>query len=99
MEYEISTTDVFSRWLSRLKDRQAVRAIALRLTRAEIGNLGDVKSVGDGVSEMRIFVGKGYRLYFTIRNGKLILLLNGGNKTTQRRDIEQAKRLLSELEI
>jgi putative addiction module killer protein len=99
MEYEIITTDVFSRWLSRLKDRQAVRAIALRLTRAEVGNLGDVKSVGDGISEMRIFVGKGYRLYFTTRNRRLILLLNGGNKTTQRRDIERAKRLLSELEI
>lgn len=75
-----------------------MRAIALRLTRAEVGHLGDVKSVGDGVSEMRIFVGKGYRLYFTIRNGHLILLLNGGNKSSQRQDIERAKRLLSELE-
>jgi putative addiction module killer protein len=99
MEYEIVTTDVFSHWLSRLKDRQAVKAIALRLTRAEVGNLGDVKSVGNGISEMRIFVGKGYRLYFTIRNGRLILLLNGGNKSTQRQDIEQAKKVLSELEI
>lgn len=98
MEYEIVTTDVFSNWLSRLKDRQAVKAIALRLTRAEVGNLGDVKSVGNGISEMRIFVGKGYRLYFTIRNGRLILLLNGGNKSTQQQDIERAKRLLSELE-
>jgi len=99
MEYEIITTEVFSRWLSKLKDRQAVRAIALRLTRAEVGNLGDVKSVGDCVSEMRIFVGKGYRLYFTIRNRRLILLLNGGNKSTQLQDIERAKRLMSELEM
>ncbi len=99
MEYEIITTEVFSRWLSELRDRQAVRAIAQRLTRAEVGNLGDVKSVGDGISEMRIFVGKGYRLYFTIRDGRLILLLNGGNKSSQRQDIERAKRLLSELEV
>ncbi len=71
----------------------------MRLTRAEAGNLGDVKSVGDNVSEMRLFVGKGYRLYFTIRGGELILLLCGGDKSSQQRDIKRAKAILMNLEI
>jgi len=70
----------------------------MRLTRAEAGNLGDIKSVGNNVSEMRIFVGKGYRVYFTLRDGRLILLLNGGNKSSQSRDIRRAKDILSQLE-
>lgn len=71
----------------------------MRLTRAEAGNLGDIKSVGDGVSEMRIFVGKDYRLYFTIRNGRLIVLLYGGDKSSQQRDINRAKEILKDLEV
>ena len=97
-KYEVVATEVFTSWLSKLKDRQAVSAIAMRLTRAEAGNLGDIKSVGDNVSEMRIFVGKGYRVYFTLRGGRLILLLNGGNKSSQSRDIRRAKDILSQLE-
>ncbi|WP_062263394.1 type II toxin-antitoxin system RelE/ParE family toxin [Endozoicomonas arenosclerae] len=87
----------FSR-CTKLKDRQALKAIAMRLTRAEAGNLGDVKPVGGSISEMRIFVGKGYRLYFTLRNGRLIILLCGGDKSSQSRDIEKAKELLQSLE-
>ena len=75
MNYEIVTTETFRRWLSKVKDRQARKAIAMRLTRAEAGNLGDVKSVGGAVSEMRFFVGKGYRIYFTLREGRLVILL------------------------
>ena len=60
--YDIRTTANFDKWLRKLKDRQAVKAIVLRLTRAEAGNLGDIKSVGSQVSEMRVFVGAGYRL-------------------------------------
>lgn len=97
MRYEIETTVTFSKWLKSLKDRQAVKAIAMRLTRAEAGNLGDVKGVGGGVSEMRIFVGKGYRLYYTMRNGKVVILLCGGDKTSQSRDIEKAKVMASEV--
>jgi putative addiction module killer protein len=81
-----------------LKDRQALKIIALRLTRAVNGNLGYVKSLGSNLSEMRIFVGKGYRLYFTVKNGQIIVLLCGGDKPSQNRDIENAKKLLSELE-
>ncbi|WP_260294432.1 type II toxin-antitoxin system RelE/ParE family toxin [Sedimenticola hydrogenitrophicus] len=98
MRYHIVSTDDFNHWLTRIRDRQAARAIAQRLDRAAAGNLGDVKPVGQGVSEMRIFAGPGYRLYFTIRDGELIILLCGGNKSSQSRDIARAQRILNELE-
>lgn len=98
MKYEVKQTATFKKWLTKLKDKQAVKAIALRLTRAVNGNLGDIKSVGGNVSEMRIFIGKGYRLYFTIKNGKVIILLCGGDKSTQSKDIALAKQILKELE-
>lgn len=99
MKYEIITTEHFDRWLSKLKDKQAVFAINKRLLRVEAGNLGDIKAVGAGVSELRIFVGKGYRIYFSIRNGKLLLLLSGGNKDTQANDIKHAKSINEQVEI
>ena len=70
MKYEVKQSSVFRSWLEKLKDRQAIRVIALRLTRAVNGHLGDVKSLGGNLREMRIFVGKGYRLYFTIKKVK-----------------------------
>lgn len=97
MIYQIQTTDIFNKWAAKLKDKTAARAIASRLLRVRAGNIGDVKSVGDGVSEMRIFVGKGYRLYFTMRNNKLIILLCGGDKSTQPKDIQKAKQMAKEL--
>lgn len=99
MRYQILTTERFSRWLAGIRDRQAARAIAKRLDRAAAGNLGDVKSVGKGVSEMRVFAGPGYRIYFSIRDGELIILLCGGNKSSQARDIARAQRILSEVEV
>ncbi|MCH2057886.1 MAG: type II toxin-antitoxin system RelE/ParE family toxin [Thalassotalea sp.] len=98
MKYEIRRTDTFVKWMSKLKDRQAISAIERRIIRAGLGNLGDVKSVGDEVLEMRLFVSKGYRVYFTIRNGQLILLLNGGHKGSQQDDINKAKDILNNLE-
>ncbi|RLC03301.1 MAG: type II toxin-antitoxin system RelE/ParE family toxin [Deltaproteobacteria bacterium] len=98
MKYDVITTDVFSKWAKKLKDRQAARAIALRIARVRAGNLGDVSSVGDNISEMRIFVGKGYRVYFTKRGKQLILLLCGGDKSTQQADIKRAKTMLKQLE-
>ncbi len=74
----------------------AARAIALRLARARAGNLGDTKAVGGGVSEMRIHVGKGYRIYYCCRGRTLILLLCGGDKSTQADDIERAKQLAAD---
>lgn len=97
MNYEIQTTDVFDKWSEKLKDRQAAMAIAMRLARVANGNFGDTKIIGDGVSELRIFVGPGYRIYFTIRNNEIIILLCGGDKSTQQRDIEKAKELAKNL--
>jgi len=99
MRYQIRKTETFDRWFLSLRDRVAFKAIVKRLDRAAIGNLGDVKSVGFGISEMRIFIGKGYRLYFTLLNDELILLLCGGDKSSQSRDIKQARVLLNKLEV
>ena len=81
-----------------MKDRTAKSAILIRIMRAENGNFGDIKSVGSPVQEMRIFVSKGYRIYFTVRNNKIIILLNGGHKGSQQQDIEKAHKLLIDLE-
>jgi len=97
MVYEIRRTDIFDRWLKRLRDRRAAVAILDRLARAAAGNLGDVRFVGKGVSEMRVFIGKGYRLYFCQRGKQVIVLLCGGDKSTQQQDIERAKALAKQI--
>jgi putative addiction module killer protein len=89
----IYTTQVFDTWFERLRDRRAAARIQARIDRAESGNLGDRKSVGEGVSEMRIDVGPGYRIYFLQRGAEMIILLAGGEKSSQSRDIAEAKRL------
>ena len=96
--YDIRTMADFDTWLRKLKDRQAVKAIVLRLTRAEAGNLGDIKSVDGQVSEMRIFIGAGYRLYFTIQGQTIIVMLCGGDKSTQQSDIKTAQAMIANLE-
>ena len=98
MPLNVATTEVFDKWVVSLKDRQAARMIRQRITRVRDGNLGDVKSVGRGVFEMRVFAGKGYRLYYCIRDDQLIILLCGGSKGSQTRDIKMAQRMLNELE-
>ncbi len=101
MNYEVHRTDVFDKWLKKVRDRQAVRTILNRIDRAVVGNFGDSEPVGEGVSEMRIFVGKGYRVYYTVRGEQIIILLCGGtksNKSAQQADIVQAKKLAAELE-
>jgi len=89
-------TEDFSAWFNKLKDRQAVAKIAIRIDRLGLGNPGDVKPVGDGVSEMRIDYGPGYRVYFAERRGIVVILLRGGTKKTQQQDIEEAKRIYKE---
>ena len=93
MRYEVEKTEVFDndKWLKKLRDHKAVLTIAKRIDRAIAGNFGDVAPVGEGVSEMRIFVGPGYRLYYTIRHHTIIFMLCGGNKSTQEKDIKKAK--------
>ena len=90
---EMVRSSTFDRWLGGLKDRRAVGRIAARLDRLALGNPGDVKPVGGGVSEMRIDYGPGYRVYFMRRGDVLIVLLCGGDKSSQPRDIERAKTL------
>jgi len=97
MRYEIEKTAEFDQWLKRLKDRQAVLAISMRLTRVALGNFGDTKHVGNGVHELRLFVGPGYRLYYTFKGGSVVLLLIGGDKSDQERDIRKAKELAKTL--
>lgn len=94
--FTVIQTEDFRDWLDALKDRKAQVRIAARLRLAEAGNLGDWKSVGNALSEMRVDVGPGYRLYFTRRQNILIVMLAGGDKSTQARDIKRAKRLLSQ---
>jgi putative addiction module killer protein len=88
---------LFDKWLSNLKDKSALRAILIRIMRAENGNFDDSKSVGAPIQEMRIFVSKVYRIYFTVCNNKIILLLNGGHKVSQQQYIANAHELLIEL--
>ncbi len=97
MLYHIQTTDIFDRWLIKLKDKSAVARILARLYRFEKGNMGDVKTIAPNLFEARLFFGPGYRLYYTIREDVVVLLLCGGNKSSQDRDIEKAKKLLEEI--
>ena len=102
MRYEVTSTAVFNKWLASLKDRQAVKAITMRLTRVEAGNLEDAEPVGGRISELRIFVGKGYRIYFTTQSKTVVILLCGGTKSSkkqQQKDIQLARRILDELEV
>ncbi len=98
MQYEIASTEIFNKWYQGLKDRNAAKVIAKRLTRVASDNLGDIASVGGGVSEMRIFAGQGYRIYFTMRRGVVILLLCGGDKSSQTRDIKKAKEIMKSID-
>jgi putative addiction module killer protein len=86
----IRETDTYARWFARLKDREARARILVRIRRLSLGNAGDTKAVGAGVSELRIDYGPGYRVYFVRRGEALIVLLGGGDKSTQAADIRAA---------
>lgn len=90
---EIRKTEHFANWLDSLRDIQAKARVLVRIERLASGNAGDVKPVGEGVSEMRISYGPGYRIYFIQRGSELIVLLAGGDKSSQSRDIKTAIRL------
>lgn len=91
--YEIRETDEYRDWYTHLRDQRARLRITARIRRASLGNLGDFRSVGPGVSELRIAYGPGYRIYFTRRGSAVIVLLAGGDKSTQAHDIERARAL------
>ena len=91
--FEIKQTETFKQWEAKLKDKKAKALIAARIFRVSNGLLGDVKPVGKGISEIRIHYGKGYRVYFKQRGNELIVLLCGGDKSSQSKDIKTAQQL------
>ncbi len=94
---EIRRTDEFDKWLKKLRDGQARFKILTRISRLSFGNPGDVKPVGEGISEMRIPYGPGYRVYYTQRGDQIVILLIGGDKSSQDGDIAKAKELAAGL--
>lgn len=97
MLYEIKTTTIFDKWLKKLKDRGAKIRILARIDRVIHGNFGDVKEIDSPLTEMRFFFGPGYRIYYVIQENTIVLLLNGGDKGSQKKDVEKAKEILKEL--
>ena len=95
---EVRQTEKFLAWRNCIKDSVTRRRIGARIDRLAFGNSGDTKSVGDGVQELRLDFGPGYRLYFVRVGERLVILLCGGDKSSQRRDIDQAKRLAKQLQ-
>ena len=94
---EVFHTEVFEHWLKALRDHRARASILSRLRRMEEGNFGDHRSVGGNVSELRVNAGQGYRVYYTIRRNTVAVLLCGGDKSGQRRDIQRARRMAAEI--
>ncbi|MFP4309568.1 MAG: type II toxin-antitoxin system RelE/ParE family toxin [Desulfococcaceae bacterium] len=95
---EIRKTAQFAKWFKSLKDRRAKARIQARIDRLLMGHFGDVAPVGEGVSELRIFYGPGYRVYFVQRKAVVVILLSGGDKSSQTADIAKAKEIASQLE-
>jgi putative addiction module killer protein len=94
---EVRQTAVYAEWFAGLRDRQAKARIDIRIRRLSLGNPGDVKPVGEGVSELRVDYGPGYRVYFVRRGNEFVVLLAGGDKSSQDRDIRRTKDLAREL--
>ncbi|MEE9303091.1 MAG: type II toxin-antitoxin system RelE/ParE family toxin [Thiotrichaceae bacterium] len=102
MEYQIETTAVFDKWFKKLKDRKVKQRINSRFLFLEQGHFGDHESLGEteGIElfELRFFFGAGYRIYYILRDNQIILLMNGGDKASQSKDIDKARKLLTDLE-
>ena len=96
---EVRTTARFTKWFRSLKDRRAKARIQARIDRVEMGHYGDVAPVGEGVSELRICYGPGYRVYFVQKDAVVLILLSGGDKSSQKADIAKAKEIARQLEI
>ena len=96
--YLIKQTNIFSKWLLKLKDTKGKVSILRRIDRMKLGNFGDYKSVGNNISELRITVGPGYRVYYTQKDDEIIILLIAGDKSTQSDDIKKANEILKELD-
>ncbi|MBO6176576.1 MAG: type II toxin-antitoxin system RelE/ParE family toxin [Treponema sp.] len=94
--YKVLQTETYKKWFKKLRDNVAKYALGHRIERLKAGNFGDSKTVGDGVFELRIDVGKGYRVYFMNKDKEIIILLVGGDKSTQDEDIKAAKKMAKE---
>lgn len=98
MKYELDKTDIVDKWLNSRKNQSYRNRLLARFQRIQNGNFGDFKLIASNLFELRFFFGSGLRIYYTIRHKKVVLLLVGGDKSSQRKDIEKAKRLLDDLE-
>ena len=98
MKYILETTGQFDKWFRKIKDRSTKIKILARLNRVENGNFGDFKQLSPNLYELRLFFGPGFRIYYTIRNGRIVLLLAGGDKSSQENNIDKAEALLKEME-
>lgn len=98
MSYEIETTPEFDKWLSKLKDKALRSRIDVRFNRIINGHFGDSQVISSNLFELRFFFGSGYRVYYTIRGGEVVILLCGGDKSSQRKDIEKAQLMIEQLE-
>lgn len=95
--YQVYKTEIFAEWFKALNDETAKNKIRVRIDRMEMGNLGDHHTIGDGVSELRITYGPGYRIYYVLRGREIIILLCGGDKSSQSKDIKKAKKMAKEV--
>ncbi|MFP4332985.1 MAG: type II toxin-antitoxin system RelE/ParE family toxin [Campylobacterales bacterium] len=95
--YIVKQTNIFSKWLAKLRDTQGKVAVLRRVDRMKLGNFGDYKSVGKNINELRIPTGPGYRVYYTQKDDEIIVLLIGGDKSSQNDDIKKANEILKEL--
>ncbi len=96
--YLIKQTNIFSKWLSKLKDTKAKVSILRRVDRMKLGNFGNYKSINSDIFELRITTGPGYRVYYTKQDDEIIVLLIGGDKSSQSEDIKKAKKILEEID-
>jgi len=97
MDYEIETTNVFDKWFSKIKDKKSQARILVRIKRIQFGHFGDHKAIDDELFELRLFFGSGFRVYYTIRGNTVVLLLTGGDKSSQNKDIQKAKAIMEDL--
>jgi len=97
--YDVAQTKEFERWHRGLRDSRAVARVTTAVERLQLGLIGDFKSVGGGISEIRITYGPGYRLYYMMKGQRLIILLCGGDKSNQKRDISRAKKLKDDYDV
>lgn len=98
MKYELHSSEAFNKWLGKLKDAATKRKVFARLARVENGNFGDHKQINPDLFELRLFFSSGLRIYYTIRDKRVVFLLAGGDKSSQTADIAKAEQILSELE-